>query len=383
MEEIKLLFSGDFAPVNRVEHLGRESLQYAFSAIKPVLDCIDLHITNLECPLTKTNKKIKKIGPTLKANPQSVSALMHTKVNIACLANNHIKDYYKEGIKDTIETCKSNNIETLGAGMNIDEASRILIKKVKGIKLAFINCCESEFSIASDNSPGANPADPVHIYSLIEEAKLSSDFVIVIFHGGIEYLPLPSIRIKNLFHFFAKIGASAVIGHHTHTISGYEIYNDIPLVYGLGNFIFDEPGNQFKEWFFGLFAELSIEYGKKINLKLHPIKQNKNNYAISLLKGRKKDDILKTVSTLSHIITNDYLLIKNWEQIVQKKIIAYQKALYGLTKFQKILLKLGLPLKRIVYHKRFFNLLNIIQNESHRDISIFSLKSFYNDCRNS
>ena len=66
--------------------------------------------------------------------------------------------------------------------------------------------------------------------------------VVVIYHGGNEYYPLPRPELKKTFHFLADIGADAVVGHHTHVFSGYEMYNGIPLVYSLGNFFFPLEG---------------------------------------------------------------------------------------------------------------------------------------------
>ena len=85
---------------------------------------------------------------------------------------------------------------------------------------------------------GASGYDPVKAYYDINNLKALSDYVIVIYHGGNEYYPLPRPGLKNTFHYLADLGADVVIGHHRHVYSGYEIHNTTPLIYSLGNFWF-------------------------------------------------------------------------------------------------------------------------------------------------
>jgi poly-gamma-glutamate capsule biosynthesis protein CapA/YwtB (metallophosphatase superfamily) len=67
----------------------------------------------------------------------------------------------------------------------------------------------------------------------IKEAKATHDKVIVIVHGGHEYYNLPSPRMQKQYRFYADQGADFVVGHHTHCISGYEVYNGVPIYYSL------------------------------------------------------------------------------------------------------------------------------------------------------
>lgn len=64
----------------------------------------------------------------------------------------------------------------------------------------------------------------IQIHNQIQEAKISSNFIIIIAHGGHEYYQLPSPRLQDTYRFFIDSGANAVIGHHPHCISGMENY---------------------------------------------------------------------------------------------------------------------------------------------------------------
>ncbi len=94
-------------------------------------------------------------------------------MSIACLANNHIRDYGDAGVMETIMHCHAHGIETVGAGKNLHAAGKISFVSVKNTTLAFINYCEEEFSIAGKVHAGANPIDSIQAYYDIKEALQS------------------------------------------------------------------------------------------------------------------------------------------------------------------------------------------------------------------
>ena len=80
--------------------------------------------------------------------------------------------------------------------------------------------------------------DPVRLFYDIAAAKKRHDYLIAVIHAGNEFYDLPSPRTKNLYRYLIDNGADAVVAHHTHRFSGYEIYKSKPIFYGLGNFIY-------------------------------------------------------------------------------------------------------------------------------------------------
>lgn len=67
----------------------------------PLIQSADLSLTNLECPLT-AHKPINKFGPALKASQDCIDALK--PFSVIGLANNHILDYGKKGLENTLQT---------------------------------------------------------------------------------------------------------------------------------------------------------------------------------------------------------------------------------------------------------------------------------------
>ena len=357
MGPIKLLFSGDFAPIIPVEKISANH----FSELNEIFETVDLHVTNLECPLTNSKKPIEKTGPSIKADPGTIGLLQQAKVNIACLANNHLYDYGEEGINDTITVCGEKNIETIGIVSRQDREDHWLIKDIKGIKIGFLNYCEHEFSVRGKGLLGACGYDPVKAYYDINNLKPRVNYLIIIYHGGNEYYPLPRPALKKDFHFLADLGADAVIGHHTHVFSGYEIYKGKPLVYSLGNFFFPFKGES-DDWHKGLLC--SIELDKNSKITLFPVLQCQSDYMVQPFNESDAGSIHDKIERLSGTIRNDMDLKDNWNDFVKTNGKGLADAILFSSRVERFLMRLpGFP-NLVEQSKRKRMISNIIRCQS-------------------
>src|SRR5690606_10539643 len=105
--------------------------------------------------------------------------------------------------------------------------------------IGILNIAENEFCAAKENQAGGYTVNVIDNHYEIKKLKNICKKVIVIYHGGREHYQLPSPQLKERLRFYINSGADAVVAHHTHCYSGYEYYNNKPIFYGLGNFIFD------------------------------------------------------------------------------------------------------------------------------------------------
>ena len=304
---MKLLIAGDFCPLGRVMiAFEKEDYSSVLSGVREITSTVDYSIVNLECPvLTEEAKPIEKHGPNLYCSPKGVDALKYAEIDCVTLANNHFRDYGDTGMKETIEVLDARGIEHVGGGMNLDEASRVFYKEIADQRFAIINCCEQEFSIATEDMGGSNPLDPIRQYRDIQTAKKYADFVVVIVHGGHELYQLPSPRMVENYRFFVDVGADVVVNHHQHCFSGYEVYNGKPIFYGLGNLCFDDSANRIGSWTEGLFV--TIDFSDTIQFKLHPYRQCADNPEVVLLPEHSFDERL---NELNSIITDPVKLRK-------------------------------------------------------------------------
>jgi hypothetical protein len=313
---MKILITGDLV-INR-----EYSKSNISEAVISLFNQSDLNIVNLEAPVTNSISKIIKTGPHLKSEKEStLDVLKVLNIDIVTLANNHVLDYDEQGVRDTLEFCKENDIKTVGARMNLKEASQTLYLDTKEGKIAIINFAENEWASATDNSAGAHPMDIIDNAYQIKEAKKQADFVFVIVHGGHEYYNLPSPRMQKQYRYYAEQGADIVVGHHTHCISGNEVHKGVPIYYSLGNFLFTSQST-IEDWYTGLVLEVNIEKGN-LTSQLHPLVQQKETFVLNLLHGKKREDIMKLISKYNAIIADEEKLKSEWNNYVDTKYDVY------------------------------------------------------------
>lgn len=371
---ISIGFTGDFCPWRRIEEAYVEgSWKPKFETVQPFFLANDLNILDLECPLTTSLKQIRKTGPHIKANPETVEILNYLNCKVVATANNHFKDYDAQGMIETYQILKKNNIDWLGSGNNFEEASKTYFWEKDNLKFAFINVAENEWTTTHDEAAGCHPIDLVNVFNQIQEAKKTADFIIVIAHGGHEHYELPSPRIKKWYRFFVDAGASAVISHHTHIISGFEVYNDAPIFYSLGNFCFDWEGLQNGTWNKGMMVRLQFEKDKPIHFEFDFFNHNNEKAGVYLMSEEEKKSQLEKVLKINEIIKNDKKLntafenyVKSWESVMNTWIQPYKG------KYLPSLYKRGL-LPSIISDDKKLLFTNLIRCEAHRDVLLNSI----------
>lgn len=338
------------------------------------------NIVNLEAPITVSKFAIDKTGPNIKSNEKSTQDVLKAlKVNLVTLGNNHILDYGEQGVADTLEFCKNNGIKTVGAGMNLKEASEVFYLTTDEGKLAIVNFAENEWTSATTISAGSNPMDIIDNTKQISVAKENADFVIVIIHGGNEYNDYPSPRMVKQYRYYADCGADIVIGHHTHCISGYEIYDETPILYSLGNFLFTKNSKK-DAWYTGMVASLEIKRGKSINFQLIPVRQSKSEYKLFIPSEDESIKIFNKINKINQAIGDPVLLENKWQEFIKSVQPGFIKTITPMAGVNNRYLKA--ILYRTGMYKWFLNQkylkesLNRIRCEAHRDVTKEILRSF-------
>lgn len=357
---IELLFAGDLIPPDSKEKIYSESLLN-------VLRDKDLSVVNLETPLTASSDKIIKTGRNFKSSPDGISAIKNGYFDAVALANNHIRDFGDEGIKDTLRVFSNNKILTVGAGVDLEEASNPLRINIKGIRISILNYCETEFNLATQERAGANPYDTIQAYYDITGERSINDFVFVIYHGGLEYSYYPTPEIVKRFKFMADAGADSIISHHTHRYSGVLNHNGKQLFLGLGNFLASTVNkSELSDWRIGVIVKLSID-NRIIKHELIPVKMSNDFKKIELVEGGEKNSIITHICEISDKIKDQNYLEKFWNQ----EDVKYSKRTLSLissnSRFEYRLSKY-LPFlsdfKSSEY--KLLNILGLIQNDSNR-----------------
>lgn len=297
---MRIIVAGDFCPQDRVSViLDKGNYASVLEDVKSILSDADYSIVNFECPVIKGSERpIVKCGPNLGCSENGVKAIKWAGFDCVTLANNHFLDYGEEGVRETIELLNAKGIDHVGGGVNLKSASSTLYKEITDKKIAIINCCEHEFSIATDTTSGSNPLNSIQQYYAIKDARKNADYVLVIVHGGHEHFQFPSPRMVETYRFFVDAGADAVVNHHQHCFSGYEVYKNKPIFYGLGNFCFDKQNKRDDKWNYGFMVMLTFNDG--VSYEIFPYKQCSDKPTIKMIPFA---EVENDINILNEIIT--------------------------------------------------------------------------------
>jgi poly-gamma-glutamate synthesis protein (capsule biosynthesis protein) len=214
--------------------------RFPFNHTADFLRGFDLTVGNLECVVSTLGRPEPKQF-TFEANPRGFERLTTASFDVMSLANNHSGDYGKQAFLDMLGHLPRYGITPLGGGKNLAAAHAPVIKTVHTTTIGFLAYCEigPENFQATATSPGHAWLDPNAIRADVKALRPKADFIIVFTHWGIEYQPVETGHQQAMARVAIDAGADLVVGAHPHIIQPYEMYRGKPIIYSLGNFVFD------------------------------------------------------------------------------------------------------------------------------------------------
>ena len=290
---------------------------YPFAATSGILRQGDFVIGNLESPITLSGDEFTDKRFRFKVNPKAATALKNAGFTNLSLANNHILDFGEEGLKQTLEILDHNEITHSGAGSDILSARKAGTNYVKGLKISSLSYSLTfpEEFFAGTERAGTAPGNTSHFTADIEQARKSSDCVIVSFHWGGEGLDKPKPYQIAAAHKAVDAGADIVLGHHPHVLQGVEHYRNGVIFYSLGNFAFGSLSRSSDR---SMIARITFESGIK-SVEIIPLNvlNSEVGFQPRPLSGIRAERVARTVDNLSkpmgsHIAEVDgrYLVMK-------------------------------------------------------------------------
>lgn len=363
MKDIKILIAGDLLPqpVNQELFEQGRNQELFGEELAEVFAENDVKVANLEGPLTENNIMINKSGPHLRASEKSIQGISDIGIDAVALANNHILDYGEEGLQSTIRILEKNCIQFFGAGKNLVEARKPFIFERKGYKIGFYACTEYEFTIATEDSAGANPFDSLEILDDIQDLKAKTDYVIVMYHGGKELYQYPIPYVRKRCRKLIEKGADIVLCQHSHCIGCREEYGNGVILYGQGNFCLNRVGDQL--WNTGLLVQILLP---QKHITFIPV--CRTEIGVRLAQGNEKEEILCAFEERSSKIQEKGFIERQYEIFSLEMISCYEAWSMGWA--GKILYKLHMrDIIKMFYRKKDrLNILNILRCEAHRDL---------------
>ena len=239
-EPVTLIFAGDIMLADgpgRAIAAGGDPLAPFASTLAQA----DHRIGNLECPVATGGQPHASKIATFRAAPPTLSVL-RGRFDSVSLANNHSGDYGHAAFGETMRHLANAGIAHFGGGHDLAEAHRPLWIAKDGLKIAVLayNEFKPRAFEAGANWPGVAWSEDDQVIADIRAAKAAgADLVIPFMHWGWEKETRPSERQKTFARRMIDEGAALVVGGHPHVTQGADMYKGKPIVYSLGNFVFD------------------------------------------------------------------------------------------------------------------------------------------------
>ncbi len=325
----KIIIVGDLFPIKaNVDLFSKGDIQSIFGekTVRLFFDA-DLRICNLEGALTDGNERCKKTGPIICAPTSVVNTYVKLGIDYCMLANNHITDAGHQGVVDTMSTLDQANISHIGAGENVDSIVHHSIIQIHNKSIGLYNVCETMYNKPTKTQAGAYIYDEYIVCKELEYLKTQCDYLIVIYHGGIEKFRYPSPEIKKRFHRMADSGANMVLSQHTHCIGCEEYYNGSYLLYGQGDFLLNNFRPEITDT--GIILELDIDE-KVIEIQKHMVKCSKD----LCLKYIENPDFT-TFDERSRMVKDDEFLMDKFQNFCDNELRLYLTAFKSPSKLRK------------------------------------------------
>lgn len=248
--EAHLVLGGDVMLARGVDHAMRtHGPRHPWGDVLPLLREADLLFVNLECTIGRRgNPFMPRRVFYFRASELAADALAEAGIHGVSLANNHAMDYRAESLRETRRLLGERGILTVGAGEDLEDASRPVVLEHDGLRLAVVAFADhfAEYG-ATEAEPGINHVPvslaAVHfdrVRAAVAAARATgADFVLFTMHWGpnMNHVPRPG------FPAFARAvidaGADIFHGHSAHVFQGIEFHGGGVILYDTGDLVDD------------------------------------------------------------------------------------------------------------------------------------------------
>lgn len=216
----------------------------------------DARIGNLETAVTARGEPSREKGIHYRMHPANAPCLAALGLDAFSLANNHVLDWGRPGLLDTLESLAKTGIRTAGAGRDRAEAEAPVVVEVPGkgrvLLLAFGHPSSGipRGWAATDERPGVNLLPDLssrtaeRIGERVQALKRAGDVVVASIHWGENWgYRIPEDH-RTFAHRLIEAGVDMIHGHSSHHPMGIEVHQGRPVLYGCGDFLNDYEGIQ-------------------------------------------------------------------------------------------------------------------------------------------
>jgi poly-gamma-glutamate capsule biosynthesis protein CapA/YwtB (metallophosphatase superfamily) len=210
-------------------------------AVRQLFRGAELAMVNHEQPVTD-GWAHHTSGFRFSGKPELTRILSRAGIDFVSLANNHIGDYGAKGIRDSRRILQRYGLVVGGAGADIKQARKVELLDAGGAKVAIVPCLDFVRAYWADKEgAGATPCVDQYIRKDIRKVRRAGADVVIVFpHWGVEYTRQPLDSMRKHAARWIDAGADMVLGAHSHVTGALEEIDGAPVLYSLGNLIFDQ-----------------------------------------------------------------------------------------------------------------------------------------------
>ncbi|MGC4192647.1 MAG: CapA family protein [Thermomicrobiales bacterium] len=291
---VRIGVTGDIIPGRNVAIHARQygDWTHPFLKMKDLLSSFDVTMSNFECVISDTIAPPEESNPNtfdFIADPAVIDGMKLCGIDVISLANNHTA-WNDEGwgtapFVEMLTHLENAGFPYFGGGRDLDQAQRGWETTVGDTSIVLIGIdgvtANKEFAEgtvdsayqgtsyagATSSTPGTNPMVSKDVYAKIASLAGQYDIVIPYFHMGVEYEWIVPEWCQQVARSSIDSGATMVLTNHPHLIQGMEIYKNVPIIYSLGNFVFDQMFSVDTRT--GYVLDLTIKDKKVIGLRTH------------------------------------------------------------------------------------------------------------------
>lgn len=302
-EEATLLFAGDilfdesYSIMVSMRKKGAIRACFSEEALREMKEA-DIFMLNNEFTYTSRGEPTQDKKYTFRAKPESAAMLHELGVDIVSLANNHAYDYGEISLLDTLDTLEGVDMPYVGAGRNLEEASKTVYFHAGNQKIAYISGTQIERLTPPDTKGATKNAPGVfrcliekEIFDKVAQAKETGSFVVVYIHWGTEKTDKLDWAQPGMAKELAKAGADLIIGDHPHVLQELANVDGVPTIYSVGNYWFNSATLD------TCLVKVKIKDGRMQSFQFLPALQS--NCYTQLLSGAKKEAVLEYMRSIS------------------------------------------------------------------------------------
>jgi poly-gamma-glutamate capsule biosynthesis protein CapA/YwtB (metallophosphatase superfamily) len=240
-----ILFVGDVLLARHVETLmQREGDAYPYQGITFATFAPDPYVFgNFESAIVRDHKKTANGGMVFSVDQAFLPALKNAGFSHLGLANNHTLDYGETEFRNTVATLTDAELTPFGNPAALSHES-----------VTFLTTSKQEIAVIAIHA--LRPLRSDDIVAVLDYATSRSDLQIVYVHWGEEYEITHNAAQQALAERLVAAGADLIIGHHPHVVQDIGVIDGVPVLYSIGNYIFDQYKSRETEE--GLLVQLDM-----------------------------------------------------------------------------------------------------------------------------